>query len=526
VISIPNGTHEIAKKAIYQCLRKAQPDDLVLIYYSGHGKLDEDGNLYLAAKDTVIEALPPTSIPIEDIKKYIQFSSASKIVVILDCCFSGAVKRMFKGAAAEQASHALQELEGEGRFYLTASTDIQLAEEKEGDQYSLLTKHIIDGIAEGFADSNDDGRVSFQELCSYVQSRVPREGRQRPKSWFIDTAGDVTVAFTGKPAFESRKKEITAKLYELASKGLITDDTVRAVLDRIAQPTATVRRSANRDVIGSLYSKISKVPDFIEEAVRVSGQSNTERSGTAGTRAEVRRWGDPTWRWLSSQRLWVSIVVLLSLTVLIVGAFRPLFVRSAYSKAERWVTQKFASGQPPSSSGTSSNAPSATTSSPTGTTSSGSNPVAGSSSSSLPLSNPVEPKPTKTQVPRKIEYIDWWAQLEPHLSWGPEVHLKGWDSSTKLYRVKFWLTGPPSTLSKIERVEYFFVDDTDTFHPNPKIGKTPSNGFMIAYNGWGCLLEMRITVFPSDQAFRTAGSASTNFAFCDELKRIWTPPKD
>ncbi len=267
VTKILDATNDVVRRAIYQSLKRANRDDLVLIYYSGHGKLDDDGNLYLAAKDTAVDALPPTSIPVADIKKYAQDSLASKIVVILDCCFSGAVKKLYKGELADQASQAIRELEGQGTFYLTASTDIQLAEEKEGDEYSLLTKHLISGIREGSADLNDDGLISFHELCSYVQSQVPREGSQRPRSWSLDAAGDVTVALSGKPAYDARCRAITKKLYELANQDLLTDDTVVSLLEIIKQQTANRSRVDNlavKSLIDSLYSKLNSTGAFVQ----------------------------------------------------------------------------------------------------------------------------------------------------------------------------------------------------------------------------------------------------------------------
>ena len=51
---------------------KVSKDDLVLIYYSGHGKQDGNGKLYLTTKDTKINLLKSTSIPLDIIKIMIE----------------------------------------------------------------------------------------------------------------------------------------------------------------------------------------------------------------------------------------------------------------------------------------------------------------------------------------------------------------------------------------------------------------------------------------------------------------------
>ena len=57
VIVLSNPSHHEASRQIHSSLSRASKDDLVLIYYSGHGKLNRLNNLYLATSNTVVEAL-------------------------------------------------------------------------------------------------------------------------------------------------------------------------------------------------------------------------------------------------------------------------------------------------------------------------------------------------------------------------------------------------------------------------------------------------------------------------------------
>jgi uncharacterized caspase-like protein len=243
VTTLIDRPHNEIRRALYDLLKKARPEDQVIIYYSGHGKLDEQGNLYLAGSDTDPESLDPTALAAADVQKYVGESRAGSRIVILDCCFSGAVERIFrhgtaKGEIAEQAGQALRAQGGQGVFYLTASTDVQTAEEKDQDHYSLLTKHIITGISGGAADANDDGEVRFSELCDFVQNAVRQEGAQRPLSFALKAYGDPLVALTGREPLAARREVIEHQVYALRAKNLLHGPDVARILDYIHGPSA------------------------------------------------------------------------------------------------------------------------------------------------------------------------------------------------------------------------------------------------------------------------------------------------
>ena len=64
---------------------------VLLVYYVGHGRPDQDGNLYLAMHETnpASPRWDRTAVPYPEIARLLRESRAQAIVVILDCCFSG-----------------------------------------------------------------------------------------------------------------------------------------------------------------------------------------------------------------------------------------------------------------------------------------------------------------------------------------------------------------------------------------------------------------------------------------------------
>ena len=169
-----NQDNQSILMGIASCLDNAKSDDLVLIYYSGHGKLDQENRLHLATSNTTTTLLGVSSIPVSTIKRLIDQSSSDKIVWILDCCYSGQVGEQFKGG--DVGSELQIASGGTGTYIITASTGIQVAKEQEGDDYSLFTKHLLDGLQDGLADLNQDGSISVEDIYRYTREQVVQTG--------------------------------------------------------------------------------------------------------------------------------------------------------------------------------------------------------------------------------------------------------------------------------------------------------------------------------------------------------------
>jgi formylglycine-generating enzyme required for sulfatase activity len=175
-------------RAVNRVFKEAGRDDQILIYYSGHGKQDGAGNLYLATSDTEADALETSSIAVGTLRRLIDNYACKQVALILDCCFGGAVSKDFLKGGVDD--HLKQTFQGRGIYILTASTATQTAREKEGDDYSLFTKHILQGIRQGEADHDDDGLISLDDLYEYVKIRVPKEAPQYPTKWEFGVQGN------------------------------------------------------------------------------------------------------------------------------------------------------------------------------------------------------------------------------------------------------------------------------------------------------------------------------------------------
>jgi hypothetical protein len=71
----------------------AGPDDLLLFYFTGHGILDPNGNLYFVMRDTRVDRLASTGLSAAHVRELSERSRSKHVVLLLDCSFSGAIMR-------------------------------------------------------------------------------------------------------------------------------------------------------------------------------------------------------------------------------------------------------------------------------------------------------------------------------------------------------------------------------------------------------------------------------------------------
>lgn len=81
-----------ALSEIAQHSAAAGPDDLLLIYFAGHGVIETVGTnaeLFLAVHGTVLTDVQHSAISVKKLLGYMETSTAGAAVLLLDCCFSG-----------------------------------------------------------------------------------------------------------------------------------------------------------------------------------------------------------------------------------------------------------------------------------------------------------------------------------------------------------------------------------------------------------------------------------------------------
>ena len=194
-----------------------KPDDLLVLYFSGHGVRDEQGRLYLAAPNTRANRLRATAIATDFITSEMDRSRSKRQVLILDCCHSGAFAQGSKAVTGESAGIGPAfEGNGYGRVVLTATDATQYA--WEGDKIigsadnSLFTHYMVEGLRTGAADVDGDGKITLDEMYDYVYEQVVMQTpKQTPGKWSYKQQGDIVIARNPKPSVKPAELPVDLK---------------------------------------------------------------------------------------------------------------------------------------------------------------------------------------------------------------------------------------------------------------------------------------------------------------------------
>lgn len=179
---------------------EASREDLVLLYFSGHGIKDGIGRLYFATPKTRRSAnnqiVKATMVPASFVHDMMNSCRAKRQGIILDCCFSGAFDPNLS-VKDDNSVDLKEQLGAEGRVVLASSSHLQLSfGHKQDASLSVYTNFLVHGLKTGEADLDRDGFVSVRDLHRYVVDKTKiSEHNMTPKLiTFKDLGFDILLA--------------------------------------------------------------------------------------------------------------------------------------------------------------------------------------------------------------------------------------------------------------------------------------------------------------------------------------------
>ncbi|MFD3003512.1 caspase family protein [Pontibacter toksunensis] len=260
-----NPDRQTMEESIELLFSSRHKDDLVLLYFSGHGIKDDTGKLFLAnrwtRKTDKGELVRSSAVSSAFIQESMSRSRSKRQVIILDSCFSGAFA---EGLYAKDDGKVdiLNQLGGEGRAVLTSSNSTQYSFEQEGEELSFYTRFLVEGIQTGAADRDEDGSVSIDELHEYASQKV-REVRPEvnPEIYAIREGFKILISKVPPIAPDKRYRREVARLAERGELSFIG----RRTLDLL-------RTQINLDI-----SEAKAIEDEILEPYRIESRKKLQQ---------------------------------------------------------------------------------------------------------------------------------------------------------------------------------------------------------------------------------------------------------
>ena len=167
-----SATRDGVLKTLKAAASAAGPGDAIVVYLAGHG-VSIKGNWYFlspAVTDVEEDEIVRLSASAEQIAASLRESKASRVVLMIDACHSGAVVKDVKGLLQNRIYTQLGR--ATGFAVLAAARQDQAALERNTLGHGVFTAAIVAGLG-GAADRNGDGKVTARELAAYLARQIP-----------------------------------------------------------------------------------------------------------------------------------------------------------------------------------------------------------------------------------------------------------------------------------------------------------------------------------------------------------------
>ena len=174
--------------------RKVGPDDLVVIYFAGHGQTESlpngDRRGYLIPVDGDQSSVFSTAISMATLRDLRNRMSAKHVYYVMDSCFSGLGFSRGSPPAGNGSGFIDKMTSTPSVQMIAGGQENEQSFEKDGS--GIFTSYLLRAL-QGEADSNRDGYVTHSEIAAFVRPGVTdaSEGKQTPQAGTLDGLGEI-----------------------------------------------------------------------------------------------------------------------------------------------------------------------------------------------------------------------------------------------------------------------------------------------------------------------------------------------
>ena len=206
-----NSVTSDAVKELRNELAKTKVNDVVCVFFAGHGLLDSELNYFLASYEVDFKDPANGGIPYELMEDLMDGIPARKKLMLLDACHSGEIDKdevaMVETSEVVNEDIAFRAVGSSGLKQVGLNNSFELMKElfadirkssgtmiissaggteyaMEGDQWGngIFTYCLINGLRNGEADTNKNGEIMMGEMSAFIRKKVFEltNGQQQP----------------------------------------------------------------------------------------------------------------------------------------------------------------------------------------------------------------------------------------------------------------------------------------------------------------------------------------------------------
>ncbi|MFI0976160.1 protein kinase [Streptomyces sp. NPDC021093] len=181
----------------------AEATDTLLVYYSGHGHLDDELQ-YSVSVTGSRQGEPWTCLQYSHLRSVLAQTRAERRVVILDACFSGQAH----GLMADAADVVRAQVATAGAVVISASRHDRPALAPVGEIHTAFTGELLQVLTHGIAEGPSE--ITVDTAYTHIKASLVAQGRPTPERTGTDTSGALVIARN--PGFRSHSPRAAPRL--------------------------------------------------------------------------------------------------------------------------------------------------------------------------------------------------------------------------------------------------------------------------------------------------------------------------
>lgn len=180
-----NATRRDVLAALADLRSKLTYEDNLLIYYAGHGQLDEVTERGYWLPVDAEEGNPANWISNADVTDMLKALPSRAVLVIADSCYSGTLTRSIAPVSAKQSDRKafLERVAGKRARTVLASGGLEPVVDSGGGKHSVFAKALLDVLSE------NNAIIDAQSLFAPIRERVILNAEQTPEYADVRLAG-------------------------------------------------------------------------------------------------------------------------------------------------------------------------------------------------------------------------------------------------------------------------------------------------------------------------------------------------